>query len=286
MDIYKERHKKVALPCVRIRTRTAAGSGTIIYNQEGDEGHSIYILTNHHVVADCIKIEKKWSALAKAYIKKDITEIVDADLFKYKWESRSIGAQTVQAQIMAYDEDEDLALLKLDSPYKETDACAILYPRNKESEIYVGMPVIAIGAALGEEPVQTEGRISQFGQIIDNREFWLNSASIIFGNSGGSLYLKDTFHFVGIPSRVAVKMMGFSAQAITHLGYAIPITRIYDFLENQMFRFIYDDHYTEVGESEARDAIRKLQERKLSVADLEGEDKPGEVFTSELEEQK
>jgi S1-C subfamily serine protease len=284
VDIYKERHQKVALPCVRIRTRTASGSGTIVYNQECDESWSTYILTNHHVVADCIKIEKKWSALAKAYIKKDVTEVVDADLFKYKWESRAIGAQTVQADIMAYDEDEDLALLKLKSPYKETDACAILYPRDEESNIYVGMPVIAIGAALGEEPVQTEGRLSQFGQIIENREFWLNSASIIFGNSGGSLYLKDTFQFVGIPSRVAVKLMGFSAQAITHLGYAIPITRIYDFFENQMFRFIYDEAFTEVSEAEARDAIRKLQERKLSVADLEGEDKPGGAFTPELKE--
>jgi len=274
IEIYKQRHEKVALPCVRIHARNASGSGTVIFNQDGEDGHSTYILTNHHVVADCIKIEKKWSALAKAYMKRDIMEIVDADFFRYKWDSRAIGAQTVQCMIVGYDEDEDLALLKVNSPFEITAACADLYPRGQENELLIGMPVIAIGAGLGENPVQTEGRLSQFGEIIDNREYWLNTAATIFGNSGGSLYLKDTFQFIGIPSRIAVRLMGFSANPITHLSYNIPITRIYDFLEDQMFRFIYSDEYTETGEEKARTEIRKMQELKLSVADLEGEDKP------------
>ena len=38
--------------------------------------------------------------------------------------------------------------------------------------------------------------------------------------------------------------MGFSADAITHMGYFIPIDRIYSLLENNDYQFIYNSEYT------------------------------------------
>jgi hypothetical protein len=35
--------------------------------------------------------------------------------------------------------------------------------------------------------------------------------------------------------------MGFSADAITHMGYFIPIDRVYNLLEDNDYQFIYDD---------------------------------------------
>jgi len=70
-------------------------------------------------------------------------------------------------------------------------------------------------------------------------------------NSGGGTFLAETREFIGVPSRVAVT--GFlGSSAVTHLSYSIPITRVYDFLEKQMFRFIYDPSFTEQGEAETR----------------------------------
>jgi len=169
----------------------------------------------------------------------------------------------VHGDIVAYDKDEDLALLRLRS---ETPVAAIakLYPRGQEKELRVTMPAYAVGAALGEQPVITVGMLCQFGREIDNRDYILNSAAIYFGNSGGALFLADTHELIGVPARIAVVLIGFSADPIPHLGFAIPIWRIYDFLEAQLFRFIYDENFTEKGEQEEREARRQEEERHLA----------------------
>lgn len=106
---YDKRHRMIALPCVRIRANKAGGSGTVIYSKENDEGDfSTYILTNNHVIDNCVKIERRWSALLKSERKLDVFETVDAHFFDYRWESRSVGGKTVQCDIVAYDPDEDL----------------------------------------------------------------------------------------------------------------------------------------------------------------------------------
>ena len=65
-----------------------------------------------------------------------------------------------------------------------------------------------------------------------------------------------------MPARIAVNW----SDAITHLSYAIPITRIYGFLESQRFRFIYDPEHTEASEAEERERIREEEERKAARA--------------------
>jgi len=262
MEDLEKRHKAIALPCVRVRAGQAGGSGTIIYNAPSeDRGYSIYALTNYHVIEGCIKIENKWSSLLKKYKKVDSFEAVECHLFNYRWGQRAVGGSIIQADIMAYDQEEDLALLKLRGEEK-APSVATLYPRNKERELYVGERVICVGAGLGEKPVQTEGILSQFGIEISRREFWLSSAASIFGNSGGALFLKRSYELIGVPARIAVSMAGFSMDPITHLSYAIPVTRIYDFLDEQKFRFVYDADYTEKGEAELREKLRTEEEEK------------------------
>ena len=38
--------------------------------------------------------------------------------------------------------------------------------------------------------------------------------------------------------------MGFSADAITHMGYFIPIDRLCSLLDENDYQFIYDDSYS------------------------------------------
>lgn len=259
------RHKMIALPCVRVRTPDAGGSGTVLYSREGDEGFSTYVLTNHHVVETCIKIVERWSTLLKSTRKMDEFETVDVHIFSYKWESRAIGASVIQSDIMAYDPDEDLALLKLQG-IGEAPAVAEMYPRNAEAGLRIGMPTVCVGAGLGEPPVQTGGFLSVFGRTIERKEYWLNTAPGIYGNSGGALFLADTLQFIGVPARIAVTGGFFGSDAVTHLMYAIPITRVYNFLEAQRYRFIYDDAFTEEGEKEERASLREAEERKMAMA--------------------
>jgi len=79
---------------------------------------------------------------------------------------------------------------------------------------------------------------------IDHYKYWMSTAQTIFGNSGGSIYRwsqsRKQYEYIGIPSRISIQPMGFSADAITHMGYFIPIDRIYNLLESNNYNFIYD----------------------------------------------
>ena len=74
----------------------------------------------------------------------------------------------------------------------------------------------------------------------------MSSAQTIYGNSGGACYRyspgRKIYEWIGVPSRISVQPTGFSADAITHMGYFIPIDRIYDLLDENNYNFIYDEN--------------------------------------------
>lgn len=257
-------HNEVLKPCVRVRTKRAGGSGTVIYSK-GEKEVSTYVLTNEHVIDDAVRVVEKWDPILQKNTKRDERDIVEVQFFTYRWQSRVVGANTIEAEIVAYDKDEDLALLKL----RGTDpvpAVAKLYPRGQESKLMVGEPILTVGCGLGEPPVLTQGLLSVFGREIDSKEYWLCTAPSIYGNSGGATFLAESHEFIGVPSRIAVTgWLGTSA--VTHLSYSIPITRVYDFLEQQVFRFIYDDSYTEEGEAKRRKELLEADKERRKVED-------------------
>ena len=267
---YEKRWRELLLPVVRIRADNTGGSGTVLYSKSG----STYVLTNFHVVETMIKVDTRWSVLLKRDVKVDVLGTVDTHFFEYRWKSRTVGEKAVQADIMTYSKEEDLALLKLRSD-SEPPGVARLYPRGEEYKLLATMPVFCVGSGLGEPPVITSGMLSQFGREIDRREYWLNTAPAIYGNSGGALFLAETHQFIGVPARLGVSISGFSAQAVTHLQYAIPITRIYNFLEHELFRFIYSNDFTESDELKERDRIRKETEMAVARARMVRSDESG-----------
>jgi hypothetical protein len=174
-------HSEVLKACVRVRTKRAGGSGTVIYSQ-GEPGQvSTYVLTNQHVIDDAVRVVEKWDPVLQKNVKRDERDLVEVHFFNYRWSSRVVGANAIEAEIVAYDKDEDLALLKL----RGTDpvpAVAKMFPRGEESRLLVGEPIITVGCGLGEPPVLTQGVISVFGREIDSKEYWLCTAPSIYGN--------------------------------------------------------------------------------------------------------
>jgi len=274
---YDKRHQELMLPVVRIQAHGATGSGTVIYARDKGGVPCAFVLTNHHVVDDLIKVEKRWSPLLQRDVKADVRSTAQVHFFLYRWKSRATGGYTVEADIEAYDKDEDLALLKLRfGDEASLPPAATLYPRGQEGKLRVTMPVYCIGAGMGEPPVITGGFLSQFGQEIDNREFWLETAPGIYGNSGGALFLAETHQFIGVPARINVNVSFMGGDPITHLMYSIPITRVYKFLEAQLFRFIYDDSFTEEGEEKERERRRRQEEARIAAAEAVGKEESGE----------
>lgn len=262
-DLIKKKHEEILYTSVLVRTGKSGGSGTVIYSkpvEKGSEEYETYILTNFHVIEDAINVKKEWDPLLAKDVKKETRATVTVEFYKYQNTSRNIGRTAIEADIMAYDADRDIALVKLRSnePIKYV---AKLHPKNIK-DIRIFDPVYACGCSLGHSPVSTLGQITSMDDEIDREKYWMSSAQTIYGNSGGGVYLVKTdknsecYEFIGIPSRISV--IGFG-DSITHMGYFIPIDSIYKWLIEEVFQFVFDSKFTS-------EECKKMRERKKDEA--------------------
>ena len=262
--------ENILYPVSRVRGKTGGGSGTVVYSQT--DGNDLtkfhtYLVTNWHVVESLIKVKKQYDSFLKRNMPVETRGIADIDFFGYTDGSRIDAVHSMKAKIEAYNEDEDLALLKLESTV-EADFIAKLPPRSRESEIQLADSVYAVGAALGHQPMITDGMINYLDEEIDDRNYWLTSAPIIFGNSGGALFSSNHRELIGIPSRIEMVAIGFGVSPITHLGFVTPFTRLYDWLDSEFYQFIYDSNYNMDECQVERDTARKDSQRLQDLLSL------------------
>ena len=242
-----QKHEQMFYPTVRVRTKKAGGSGTVVYSETYKDEVYTYVITNHHVVADSVKVEKKWDSVLKRKVDKEILDTVFVEFFRYNNYSHTVGSFAVEADIVAYSEvdgGQDWALLRVRDKENKADWVANMFQLKELENIHIFDKVYAVGASLGHPPVASDGHISYMDDEIDHYKYWMSSAPTIFGNSGGAVYRwnddNKQYEYIGIPSRISIQPMGFSADAITHMGYFIPIDRIYNLLEENDYQFIYD----------------------------------------------
>lgn len=268
MDVVKL-HQKMIYPIVRVRTQRAGGSGIVVFSKPaGPDGEMLtYVLTNHHVISDAIGFEEKWDGLSGRDVKTEVRSPVEVEIFSYRNLSWEEGTKTVQADIVAWDEPFDLALLQLrsEAQYKYV---ADLYPRDLVKELRIGEQTLTVGCSLGHKPIPSSvGMITSLDESMENQRWWMHSSPAIYGNSGGACFVMNRFEVFGITSRIAVSMAGFSMDPITWLVYVIPVTRIYGWLEDVHYDFIFnvDKSYEEceLAREEAADLLRSAWENRF-----------------------
>jgi len=250
--------EQVLKPSVRILAKQTIGSGTIVYSKNGDT----YVLTNHHVIEKNIEYKEVWDTVIKKDVKKDFTSPVELDAGRFDDTGRYIASTAVLADIIAYNKEQDLALLKVRDNINYPTAT--LYPYDKAESVPLLVPLCCCGAALGQKPIITFGNLNGVQIEIENFEYWLSSAPSIFGNSGGGVFINEDnqWKFLGVPSRVSVVFLGFSGSPVTHMGYFIPVFRIYKWLDDICYQFIYNDNFT----PEQCDKLREeKKERELAM---------------------
>jgi len=261
-----QKHEQMFYPTVRVRTKKAGGSGTVVYSENYKDEVYTYVITNHHVIADSVHLEKKWDPVLKRKIDKEILDTVFVEFFRYNNYSHTVGSFAVEADIVAYSEvngGQDWALLRVRDKENTADWVANMFPLDDIDNVHIFDEVYAVGASLGHPPVASDGHISYMDDEIEHYKYWMSSAPTIFGNSGGAVYRwssnRKQYEYIGIPSRISIQPMGFSADAITHMGYFIPIDRVYKLLEDNDYQFIYD---SKVSIEECNKARKKKQEPK------------------------
>ena len=252
-----------------MRTEKAGGSGLIVYSKPSPIDQNIfetYVVTCHHVVEDAIQFVSKWSSIAQRNVTVEDRQPVFVEIFKYEKLSRCVGSISLNADIVAWDKNLDIAVLKIrcEDEFKHV---AKLYPKSKEDDIKLGRPLVTCGCSLGHEPIFTLGNIVAKHDIIENKEYWMSTANSIFGNSGGAVFLADTYEYIGITARITTLQLGFGIDVVTWMGFLVPIPSIYRFFDDNFLMFIYDLAFTSTKCEELRKAKMLEEEKKLVIPD-------------------
>ena len=246
----KVAHEKYLYPVVRVSTGYAGGSGTLVYSKGKVDKYSTYVLTNYHVIAEAVRITDEWDSTLKKKIPIERRSVVYVEIFKYRNLSVPVGTMKLEAEIVIYNRQEDMALLKLN--YDEW----IRYVAFLNNSNYVVMDeAVAVGCSMGLPPLVSVGVITRLNYLDNSLPYDMSSAQIIFGNSGGAMF-NAVGDFIGIPSMVA--MQGWSS-AIPHMGLFIPWKRVAIWLESEHYDFIYNKE--------------KIEEESLRIRGIEIEAK-------------
>lgn len=176
------------------RTTTAASGSGFIYTDDG------YIITNYHVVSGATTIT-----------------VTTYDGTAY------------DAKLVGYDEDNDLAVLKIEA----TGLTPVVI--GDSNNMNVGDPVVAIGNPLGELTFSlTSGSISALNRTItleDNitMELIQTDCAINSGNSGGALF-NMYGEVIGI-TNAKYSSSSSSGASIDNIAFAIPISDVQDVID-------------------------------------------------------
>ena len=166
----------------------ASGSGFIV-SEDG------YVLTNHHVIEDASKIK-----------------VILASGIEYT------------ATVVGYEEDNDIAVLKLNT--EDTFTPVVL---GNSDEMIVGEDVLAIGNPLGELTFSiTKGIVSALDRDIQLDAYtainmFQVDCAVNQGNSGGPI-----FNMYG--EVVGIVSAKYASETIEGLGFCIPINDVVDML--------------------------------------------------------
>ena len=237
---YKQKHNEMLYTVVLVRPSNGSGSGTVIWSEPDRAGeyHSL-ILTNHHVVRQAIKIEAAWDPKLGKKVDREKRNLVRAEWHVYNDYSHMVGSKSSRAEIVAYDAKLDLALLRLIDRERRVTPVAYFLP--EDEPIYMFDEVTAVGAGLGEPPFATQGNLAFMDKIIEGENYFLSSAPIIFGNSGGALFRyspeRKRYELIGVPSKVSAA----GWQAVSHMTWSIPIDTVRDFLRGNCYHPVLDE---------------------------------------------
>ena len=138
------------------------------------------------------------------------------------------GGSSFEARLVGYDEEDDIAVLKIDTSGAKLPAI----PIGSSKDLQVGQKVFAIGNPFGLDHTLTTGIISGLGRQITSisgrpiRDVIQTDAAINPGNSGGPL-LDSAGRLIGMNTAIATPPGVGDGQGFNvGVGFAIPVDTI------------------------------------------------------------
>lgn len=213
----------VLRPVVRVNS---GGSGLLVRAKN----NKIYVLTNAHVVEDLVGDENEDYDLKKV-------PYIDIDTFICDKRGKLLAIYSVQSQLIAYDSVSDLAMLTLKG--KLRDEFTVNMPtKTFYKKVSMFDPVLIVGCSLSRPAIPSQGIVSSLNAEHGGQEYWMTTAPIVVGNSGGGCFKYDEeqnkYILIGMPTAASSypnPKDEDSAQIIPHLNYIIPAPKILSFME-------------------------------------------------------
>ncbi len=213
--------KALLLPSVQLNGPDTVGSGTLIYSGPARKGPGFetFIFTSFHVVRDIF-----------SDIASDQEKVVDVTIYFPE------GKKNYKADLVAQNTKIDLALLKLRCKAK-IPYTASLATREELAGLDVFTKVVAVGCPLGNDPIPTEGVVTDLQNQIGGANYWMINAPTYLGNSGGGVFLADSRHLVGVFSKIFTHGK-FNPAVVPHMGLCTPLPDILKWLEKTPYSFL------------------------------------------------
>jgi hypothetical protein len=266
MDI-KDVHEQILYPVTRVRASDSGGSGVLVYSKEDSKHPGEFIniaLTCEHVIAKNVTVKDEWDTVLKREVKRDVTSEVAIEMFDYD-NSEVISANSIKADIIAYDKNHDIAAVRLHSK-KQMPYVANVIPKDAIACLQIADPVWVSGCSLLHDPFPNAGTITYLREMIDQKAYIMQNAPSIFGNSGGGLFHGVTGDLLGLTSRITVTQLGFGMDVQSWMGFSTHPDRLYEFFDHQELQFLYDDNDDYHEAMDRRTNRRKEALRSIMIA--------------------
>ncbi len=206
----------VVLPSVKIIANNAVGSGVIIHSElVTTDTYESYVLTAYHIV--------------KAAVESKTGEDIKIDVYN----GNKCDTDRVVANLLDYNVDIDIAILKFSSITKYGVARI-----NTDNSIQILDKVIAVGCPIGYLPIPTEGIIACNRLMLGNIKYYLSTANMIFGSSGGGLFTDTKGELIGIVSMIPVFNYEGSRIPITFLGLTVSMETVIEWMVAKNLLFL------------------------------------------------
>jgi S1-C subfamily serine protease len=221
LDETATRWRRLMGPAVQLSGGGTVGSAVLLPSESNEGEWRTQLLTAWHVVRD-IRLGLGEDAL------------IPVTLYSEDGSSRH-----EEARLLCRDARIDIALLELTSTDSKFPG-AHLASRAALAEIKVLEDVYAVGCPLGNDPIPTHGKLSDTRHMVEGTQHWMISAPTYIGNSGGGIFHAETEALVGIFSKLYTHG-SLRPTVVPHMGLAIPLTAVYDWLEGEGYASLVPD---------------------------------------------
>lgn len=192
-----------------VESRSGYGTGNSIVKSNGD----VFILTAAHVVYSSYKTNSESEGVT-----------INIPILK---EEKQIGIIKYNADIIRFDEINDIALLKVQVSGFATNSIKFI---EDDKQVKVGMKICHMGNFYGPDCFMsyTEGVLSSKTRRVDKLLFYQTNCQISPGSSGGGLFFDD-------------KYLGMVIYKRDNISLFIPVSRIRQWAKEQKCEFIFSN---------------------------------------------